>query len=569
MPMVVKHTKVHPSGRVEYRRAFPEHLRPFTGGKDVAPRREHKVSLGLPGTPGFLARYEAAAAQFEEIVAKAQRRHDGAFDVLDGPMIAWLAETFRVEMLENDDAARWDESGAELRRSVVADLKERGVRFRGHEGRSDRAEWAERSRARLGAELPFLKHLRAQGELDLIVHHWATDVFDLIEAQGKMFAPDAYSEFRQLCRAINDAAIEAGEMRLKRLDGEQVSTPALPAEPQREAQPAVQKAERPSKAKVPLLATFEAYADAKSVTPGVRSEWRNYIAKLIEFLGHDDAARVSSDDLRTWRDLLLSEAGAEGPVRAPVTVRDKYITSARAVLTYAVDEQLIPTNPADGVKVYVPKKVKLRERAFKIEEAEAILAATLKPTRNRLAPGHALARRWLPWLQAYSGARVNELSQLRAEDIHEVEGVWAIRITPEAGTVKTKTARLVPLHPHLIEQGFLAVVKAKGAGPLFYDPAKTRVQAEGNRHFKKVGEKLAQWVRDEVGISDPDLQPNHAWRHLFKFLSYDVGMEERMADAIQGHAPTTTARGYGGPPSIKAKAEAIGRIPRFLSGGEG
>ncbi|WP_436802413.1 hypothetical protein [Sphingomonas sp. DT-51] len=87
MPMVVKHTKVNPSGRVEDRRAFPEHLRPFTGGKDVAPRREHKVSLGLPSTPGFMARYEAAAAQYEDIVVKALRRHDGAFAVLDAPMI--------------------------------------------------------------------------------------------------------------------------------------------------------------------------------------------------------------------------------------------------------------------------------------------------------------------------------------------------------------------------------------------------------------------------------------------------------------------------------------------------
>ncbi|MGK6321780.1 hypothetical protein ACMGDM_01705 [Sphingomonas sp. DT-51] len=132
---------------------------------------------------------------------------------------------------------------------------------------------------------------------------------------------------------------------------------------------------------------------------------------------------------------------------------------------------------------------------------------------------------------------MNEVSQLRAEDVQEVEGVWALRITPEAGTVKTKTACLVPLHSHIIEQGFLDAVKAKGPGPLFYDPTKTRMQADGNRHFKKVGEKLAQWVREEVGISDPDLQPNHAWRHLFKFMSYDLGIESawpmRSKDMLQ------------------------------------
>jgi len=216
-----KHTKVHPSGRGEYRRAFSEHFRPFTGGKDVAPRREHKVSLGLPGTSGFMAQCEAATVQYEDIVVKDQRRHDAAFDVLDAPMIALSAETFRVEMLEDDNAERWDETGAELRRLVAADLSARGVRFESREGRSERAEWAERSRTSLKQELPLLKHLRARGELDLIVYHWATDVFDLIEAKGKMFSPDASGELRQLCRSINDAAIEAGEMRVRRLDGEQ------------------------------------------------------------------------------------------------------------------------------------------------------------------------------------------------------------------------------------------------------------------------------------------------------------------------------------------------------------
>jgi integrase len=157
---------------------------------------------------------------------------------------------------------------------------------------------------------------------------------------------------------------------------------------------------------------------------------------------------------------------------------------------------------------------------------------------------------------------VNEFSQLRGQDVLEVEGVWCVRITPEAGTVKAKEARIVPLHQHIIDQGFLKVVKAGGDGPLFYDPEKQRVESEGNRHFKKVGERLASWVRENVGIKDPALQPNHAWRHTFKTLSYEAGIEERVVDAIQGHAPKTTGRTYGKVP-VKAMADAIGKLPRF------
>jgi integrase len=120
----------------------------------------------------------------------------------------------------------------------------------------------------------------------------------------------------------------------------------------------------------------------------------------------------------------------------------------------------------------------------------------------------------------------------------------------------------VPLHSHIIDQGFLEVVNAVAQGPLFYDPSAQRVESEGSRHFKKVGERLAEWVRKDVGIDDPDIKPNHAWRHTFKSMSYDVGIEERVADAIQGHAPKTTGRTYGSV-SLAAKAEAIGRLSRF------
>ena len=58
-----------------------------------------------------------------------------------------------------------------------------------------------------------------------------------------------------------------------------------------------------------------------------------------------------------------------------------------------------------------------------------------------------------------TGARVNEFSQLRKKDVQQVDGIWTVRITPEAGTVKTNEARVVPLHEHLIQQGFLDMVK--------------------------------------------------------------------------------------------------------------
>jgi integrase len=204
----------------------------------------------------------------------------------------------------------------------------------------------------------------------------------------------------------------------------------------------------------------------------------------------------------------------------------------------------------------------MRDAAFTMEEAKAILRATLDDPPPKLSPTNARARRWIPWLCAYSGARVNEFSQLRAQDVFQEDGIWVAHITPEAGQVKTREARLVPLHSHIIEQGFLEFVESVGSGYLFYDPSAKRVDREGNRHLKKVGERLAQWVRKSVGVDDPAVEPNHGWRHVFKSMSFDAGIEERLADAIQGHSPKTVGRSYG-TPSLSAKAEAMKKIARF------
>ncbi len=104
---------------------------------------------------------------------------------------------------------------------------------------------------------------------------------------------------------------------------------------------------------------------------------------------------------------------------------------------------------------------------------------------SRTSPRFAAARRWIPWLCAYTGARVNEMTQLRKQDLIEgdVDGtaVWQIRITPSAGTVKGNKARDVPVHPHLVEQGFIDFVSGCDDGPLFYDPKRpnggSRVQS--------------------------------------------------------------------------------------------
>lgn len=527
MGWLVKHIQNHPGGRKSFRRQFPNHLRPYLSGT------QFRVSLGHPEAADFLKRYDAAAKQYDREVAQAVLKHSGQFNDLTPELTKYLCDAWISEGLEMDEDVRWvkrpTSRKVEARAKLIADIT---------------------------AELEEALVLRSLGDIDAIVGMWGAEAEGHAEALG--FLLDTKSdEFSAYARAFHNAQIETWQAILRRLDGKDVPTPAEPEGPKTKSSAKAQP--------VYLMPTFEAYTAAQGVSVSVRKEWRSYIQHLIGFLGHDDARLITRDVLVDWRDHLLETPGRQGKLRKPVTVRDKYITAVRCTLAWATEEKLLPENVATGLKVRIPKDAVTRDKDFTNAEALAILRASLEPPKGRLSPPYVRARRWIPWLCAYSGARVNELSQMRKQDIVEIDGVWVMRITPDAGTVKTQVAREVPLHPHVIEQGFLQVVNALRAGPIFYDPTKVRTtgeKAEGSRHVKKVGERLAAWVRKDVGIEDPAIKPNHAWRHLFKTMAADAGIEEKVADAIQGHAATTTGRKYG-KVSVQAKGAAIGRIPRF------
>lgn len=210
------------------------------------------------------------------------------------------------------------------------------------------------------------------------------------------------------------------------------------------------------------------------------------------------------------------------------------------------------------------KKDEMRSPEFTDEEADLILSESLRKPDSRASRELMDARRWVPWFMAYSGARENELTQLRGEDVFSRrigdDEVWIIKITPEAGRVKNRKARDVPLYPHIVEQGFIDFVKSKGPGPLFYNPSRRRGGSDANPLYQKTGERIAEFVRS-LGVTG--VQPNHGWRHRFKNVARKVGMHPEVRDAIQGHVPRTEGEKYGGTVPIEAKWQEILRLPRY------
>jgi len=72
--------------------------------------------------------------------------------------------------------------------------------------------------------------------------------------------------------------------------------------------------------------------------------------------------------------------------------------------------------------------------------------------------------------------------------------------------------------------------------------------------------RLTEFVREVV--SDPKVQPNHAWRHRFETLSRRIGLRNEITNMITGHVNEDTASEYGDY-TIPDLAAAIARFPRI------
>jgi integrase len=302
---------------------------------------------------------------------------------------------------------------------------------------------------------------------------------------------------------------------------------------------------------------FEKWIEEAKPAASTVDRWRAVFLKLKADFPNTSAAALLPEQMQAWAKGLINED------RAAVTVRDVWVIAGRTVFAWAIGAKLVPRNPFTGWRITVPKKISTREtKAFTVDEVRTILkAASAIEVRNK----STAAKRWVPWLCAYSGARAGEITQLRGSDVVEQSGILAMKISPEAGTVKNRKPRTVPLHEDLVEQGFVRFVKANGNGPLFYNEPKANTTDDPTNPKRpravKARERLAEWVR-KIGVTDTELQPNHAWRHTFKKIGDRAGISEKMLDVVCGHAPATVGRSYG-VADLADKAEALRRFPRF------
>ena len=156
-------------------------------------------------------------------------------------------------------------------------------------------------------------------------------------------------------------------------------------------------------------------------------------------------------------------------------------------------------------------------------------------------------RFWTPLLGLYTGGRANELAQLLVSDVITVGNIPCIAITDlddeddddtllktHKKSVKTASSRRwIPIHPKLIEIGFLRFVeglKERGERQVF--PELPFVVESGygrkvSRYFAESTKKLGIWVSRKKVF--------HSFRSTLNGRLMKLGMPQELRELILGH----------------------------------
>jgi integrase len=260
--------------------------------------------------------------------------------------------------------------------------------------------------------------------------------------------------------------------------------------------------------------------------------------KMTEFFDFLDTVPVHA--VQRFKGKSLQEAIAleakqgESRLLGPRT-KNNYHQRVVTIFEYAKELEIIEKNPA-STKTLLARfhdEKKSGRPPFTVEEMNMIFKAPLftgckDDAKGWSKPGPNHPRRgryWVSLLAMFNGLRCNEACQLEVSDVLTVEDVACIRVTDETNdeegtgkgkSVKNQTSKTtVPIHPRLIEMGFLEFVKTRiGAGDgsqLFPELPRTR---EG-----RYADIFSKWFRRFLTntIAGRRVKASfHSFRHSFR-----------------------------------------------------
>lgn len=345
--------------------------------------------------------------------------------------------------------------------------------------------------------------------------------------------------------------------------------------------------DQPQTPKLPMAEIVEEYIKFKTD----EGAWRAHTAsgtiprlkKFVDFIGNPRADELTKDSLRQYRTYLIGSPVKRGTYWAKISKmsekkrdgiilrgevpeearlsRDSvngYITEINTFLKWAEIQHDLPPWSAQIIqrvktssgKGETVSEGESKRRAFTEEELRKIFS-------HEGFTGDSFTKAyqyWIPLIAMYSGARVEEIAQMRIDDIREAEGVlcFDINAKEDKQTKNATSIRLIPIHPILLQIGlqeYLEKLRKLGEKLLFPELAK-KTPDEKSRY----GNTVSSWFSDfakKLGVGGPmndegqysdtgKKASSHSFRNTFITKCRREKLETDMYRQVVGHSKGDT-----------------------------
>ena len=304
-----------------------------------------------------------------------------------------------------------------------------------------------------------------------------------------------------------------------------------------------------------MSVAMETYFDHKRQS----GEWRGRTASesippfelFVEIMGDKPINTYTREDARYYRDTLLKMPSSrrKRPQYRDLSIsellatdipedhllRKKTVNSHLILLSscfkWFESESMIDKNVIEGLQVKQTDSISYKP--YTDEELKSLLSLDVfTDPGNRYNKTY---KYWTPLLALYTGARLNELCQLRISDIGKTKsGIWYIDINDEEdkSTKNKSSIRRTPIHYKLIEIGFIDYVnhiKSLGFDMLFPDLKK------GNQSWKDNASKSFANMAKKACIKSDRSKCFHSFRKNAVDAIAANAPKDSIVSAIVGH----------------------------------
>lgn len=381
---------------------------------------------------------------------------------------------------------------------------------------------------------------------------------EFLESKGILIDKESY-DYKLLCRDIAFAHIETIHQVNVNRDMGNFDDPYYLKDDTQSAPPEVAPVQVPSGVLLSELTTrYLAEKQAReSCGQGTIDANQRYFSLFIELLGDCPVQGITRDKLVNclnkmkrlpsrreikpeYKGKSIQELLELDSVSNPLGIQTikNHISTLSSCFRWAVLNGHMVTNVAESLTPKDKRSKREKRQAYTKDHLETLVESLHSKQK---AKGSSPDRWLIPLVALLAGMRIEEICQLQKNDVKQIDGIWCFDVYQE-GENRVKTAnseRIVPVHPQLIELGFLEYHKSVKHAQLW-----PRVKRINGRSSHKWG----QWFQtfNKRHVTADGRYVFHSLRHNFANGLKQQGIQEQVIAELVGHSRgSITMETYG------------------------